>query len=314
MAMVKKTGAEIVPSLTGESLRRCAIGKDVAFYRETLERLSGSKSLGKEYKGRPGAFSEAIPVLDEAYSQYQKGDEQFSKHKFSSEFREELSRKYGLGGEVLFLLWREDGSSSLKAGGKTYTISETGTFEDGFYGGIVKGMPTCIDPRNTSFHVGGIIGTIELPWVKQVVATLPDETEFVFRRRLFVVEGPCSAIILVQPCYHDLGKSEAGAINGALMDALKAKYEGKAEIREMPDAMLNREVETEKYPEGINTGYQIFESGRAPFFYIDSNCHAWKLESRTIARNGLYSRENGQVIGFPRGWSSEEQILPDHML
>ena len=313
MVVEKGIRPERLPAGGSGLLESKMIRSDVLFYRETLERLSQGVGVNKEYRGSRDAFSKAIPALDGAFSEYLKGPEEFAEHKFSREFRKELSKKYGLAGERFFLLWRDDNSFSLKTHGKEYTLSETGSFGDAFYGGIVKDMPTCVDPRKDSFHVGGVIGTIELPWIKQVIATLPDETEFIFRRRMFVVDGADHAIILVQPRYHGLEITEAASINDALMDGLRSKYEGNAEVREMPNEMLSHEVKTKDYPEGINTGYRIFGSGRAPFFYIDSNCHSWKLGDRTVARNGLHSRRQGESTEFPRGWSSEYQILPDNI-
>ncbi|HSB47718.1 MAG TPA: hypothetical protein VLD37_06935 [Candidatus Bilamarchaeum sp.] len=290
------------------------IGGDVQFYRRTLARLAGGSGVNREYMGRKDAFAEAIPILDRAFSRFEKGNDEFSRFKFGAGFRDELEAKYPHKGFVLFHLWREDSSGRLESGGSAFTLSETGAFADSFYGGIVKDMQTCVDPHNGGFHVGGIIGTIELPWIKQVTATLPGEREFVFRRRVFLVDGGDHPIILVQPIYHGLSDTDASLVNSALMDAMRIKYEGTAEVREMPNAMLSHEVRTEAHPEGVNTGYSTFTSGRSPFFYIDSNCHVLKCGELTIARNGLHSRRQGESVRFPRGWSSEKQLIPDEYL
>lgn len=286
---------------------------DVKFYRKTLELLSTGKGVTWDCTARQDAFLDAIPVLDGAVSSFSKGDDEFARFKFGNDFRAELEGRFGHQGEVLFYLWRDDASFTLSLGGCTFTLAETGAFPDAFYGGIVKGMPTCVDPHNNSFHVGGIIGTIELPWVKQVVATLPNEREFVFRRRVFLVDGGDHPIMAIQPIYHGLADTDSGIVNAALIDALKRKYDGKAEVREMPPAMLSHEVKTHDYPEGINTGYSTFRSGRSPLFYIDSNCHSWRVADCCLARNGLHGRRHGEEARFPRGWSSEHQILPEHL-
>lgn len=280
---------------------------DVGRYRRNLRALVGKLKTGQEfpeYVGAESAFVDAIPVLDAAVKAQAEGT--FKDFKFSEGFRDELTGFLGKkNGATVLEGWRGDASSSVTLDGQTYKITETGSFEDGFYAGSVKGSTTCQDPKAETFHIGGIIGTIELPWVKQVVVKLGDSPDLVFRRRLFLVKGDDGkAILLVQPPYHAHGMMHSDAADTAVLGMLKEKYEPLGiEVRDIRSAYSD--------DRGFNTGYSTFASGRSPFFYIDGNAHSVFYGvggALHIGRNGLHSREPGKEVVFPKGWSSAKSV------
>ncbi|MBU0532597.1 hypothetical protein KKB44_03825 [Candidatus Micrarchaeota archaeon] len=265
---------------------------DVGAYRENLMLLTNPKTRGFDCVVREDAFQDAIPVLDQAMAAYLDGTEEFRDFKFSVDFHRELIRFIGeKRGGLVFAAWKQDYIGRLG-------IEETGRFEDSFYGGNVIGNPNCQDPLLNTFHIGGIIGTIELPWIKQIVIRETDA--FSYRRRLFLMKGhDGKLLLLVQPRYHGVDLKNLEKINNAVIADLRKRYAPLGiELREMPQGMPSSD-------RGVNTGYGTFESGRSPFFYIDGNAHAWMIGHQAIARNGLYSRREGESVHFRRGWNGE---------
>lgn len=264
---------------------------DVGIMRTNLITLKDPREVGLDYNGRQDAFQEAIVVLDEAFAAYIAN--KFQEFKFSEEFRRELHVLMGeQQGDALFLAWRRETTATIG----NQLVGEVGDFETGLYGGAVRGCVNCQDPHQPTFHIGGIVGTIELPWVKQIVVREGEADDFIFRRRLFLVKGEKGPILLIQPKYHDR-KTDVAALDRLTQRMLVKKYEALGvEIRLMPEAMLSSD-------HGVNTGYCTFTSGRSPFFYIDSNSFELKFHERLIGRNGLHTRAIGEPVVFAPGWS-----------
>jgi ppGpp synthetase/RelA/SpoT-type nucleotidyltranferase len=254
---------------------------------------------------RPEAFDETVPVLDQAITARAQGEESFRDFKFSEDFRSELKAKYGAEkGEKLFSEWRQDHAVEFTTETATYTISETGKFEDGFYGGRVKGETTCQDPSYDGMHIAGIIGTIELPWIKQIIVREPGTQDIIMRTRVFVVHGEDGQpILLVQPIYNSPSLRGAVELKAQLTKMLEERYAPLGvEIRVMPqEAMIT--------DRGMNTGYMTFESGRSPLFYIDSNANTFRVGTNIGARNGLQGRTEGESVKFPKGWQGDFDLL-----
>ncbi|MDD5172476.1 MAG: hypothetical protein PHF60_05590, partial [Candidatus ainarchaeum sp.] len=254
---------------------------------------------------RPEAFDETVPVLDQAITARAQGEEAFRDFKFSDDFRSELKAKYGAEkGEELFSEWRQDHAVEFSTKTATYTISETGRFEDGFYGGSVKGETTCQDPGYDGMHIAAIIGTVELPWIKQIIVREPGSQDIVMRTRVFMLHGEDGQpILLVQPIYNSPSLRGAVELKEQFTKMLEERYAPLGvEIRVMPkEAMV-----TDK---GVNTGYMTFESGRSPFFYMDSNANVFRVGTNIGARNGLQGRQEGESVRFPRGWQGDFDLL-----
>ncbi|MFH1785755.1 MAG: hypothetical protein ABH842_04975 [Candidatus Micrarchaeota archaeon] len=267
------------------------ITTDVGIIRANLTKLNDPKNVGIDYRGRKEAFQEAIAVLDDAFSAYLA--HKFQEFKFSEEFRRELHNLMGRErGEALFVAWRQETTATIG----NLLVGEVGDFETALYGGLVRGHPNCQEPHQPTFHIGGVVGTIELPWIKQIVAREDSADDFVFRRRLFLVNDGSRPILLIQPKYYDK-KTDMTDIDVLTQRMLVKKYERLGvEVRLMPEAMLSLDY-------GINTGYSTFRSGRSPFFYMDSNSHELKFYERVIGRNGLHTREIGNPVDFSPGWN-----------
>gem|GEM_PF-5973691 len=249
----------------------------------------------------PEAFDGVVPVLDLAISARVRGKEAFRDFKFSREFETELKKKYGPErGEKLFQEWRGDYDAEVSMGGKTYSLSETGKFEDGFYGGRVKGEITCQDPNYDGMHIGGIIGTVELPWIKQVILRERGSQDIAMRTRVFMVHGESgNPILLIQPIYNSSSLGNANALRAQVINMVKEKYAPiGVEVRVMPQSALNNDA-------GVNTGYMTFESGRSPLFYMDSNANLFRFKDDIAGRNGLQGREEGESVRFPKGWEAD---------
>ncbi|MDD5172478.1 MAG: hypothetical protein PHF60_05600 [Candidatus ainarchaeum sp.] len=275
------------------------IAEDIVTYHWNMEALADSSRVDLDCIPGKTHFKRAIDVFRQAAEAYAEGPEAFRRFKFSQDFREELVGFMGAEkGVRLFDAWSSD--SSAEAAGMS--LRETGAFEDSFYGGKVNGKPNCQEPTLRTFHIGGITGTIELPWIKQVVVG-DIETGFDYRRRLFLMKGHDGLpVLLIQPAYHRAELPHVDELN-AKASILISRYEPLGvDVRLMPPAMLSRD-------EGVNTGYSTFASGRSPLFYIDSNCHVWSIGENDIARNGLHAREEGESIHFGRGWRSEHRLV-----
>jgi hypothetical protein len=264
--------------------------------KESATEMSG-------FEGKKEGFDRAAVVMDQAFEAHLEGEESFKNFKYTEDFRSELQNKYGAEqGELLFSTWRENHDVDITIGRNTHKVSETGSFEDGFYGGIVKGQATCQDPAQNTFHNVAIVGTVELPWVKQVVIK-NDAGDIIFRRRLFLVDGEDGRpILLMQPEYHSTDMADADSIGAEVTRSIREKYEAMGvEVRDIDDAHTT--------DAGINTGYSTFSSGRSPFYYIDGNARAIMFGNRMLARNGLYYREAGEVHSYSAGWSGVRQKL-----
>jgi hypothetical protein len=306
---------------------------DLGAYRRDLQRYSSTGSIpgarDEQFAGSPTyqrqrqphmrgeAFDEAIPVLDQAVRARAQGPEAFRDFKFSREFHDEMVQSHPsqlpdgrVQGEAIFGTWRQDYRSQETIAGTRYDISESGSFEDSFYGGRVRGEITCQDTRFGKMHVTGVVGTVELPWVKQMIVRNPDTGEIVYRRRMFLVHGDDGrSILLLQPEYGARGLPGRAELRQRITAEVRARYEALGiEVREMPNRALSADTPTTQYPEGINTGYGTYASGRSPFFYIDSN--AWwigigspETGGATLGQNGLHTRRPGDTVHFGRGWS-----------
>jgi hypothetical protein len=276
------------------------LAEDIVTYHQNMEALVDSDGVDLDCIPGKTHFKRAIEVFRQAAEAYAEGPEAFRRFKFSQEFREEIVRFMGAeNGARLFDAWSSD--SSAEAAGRS--VRETSAFEDSFYGGKVNGKPNCQEPTLKKFHIGGITGTTELPWIKQIVVG-DAETGFDYRRRLFLMKGHDGLpVLLIQPAYHHAEVPHVDELDAKAIEILISRYEPLGvDVRLMPPTMLSRD-------EGINTGYSTFASGRSPLFYIDSNCHLWSLGERDIARNGLHPREHGESVDFSRGWHSEHQIV-----
>lgn len=293
---------------------------DVLTYLATLERLRRPEFRMDLTTCDRRAFedNEISRVFMKAYSAFMESPERFRELKFSQAFRKELHGLYGEAqGEAIFSLWRADTYITAEVSKKDYIVSESGSFPDLFYGGRVVGAENCQEPTNQTIHIAAITGTVELPWIKQIIVRAADSNDILIRARIYLVhdmdgQGP---ILLIQPRYFGDGiRKDAEELIAIAVNHLRARYERPAteggagvEVRLMPNAMTSHDI-------GVNTGYRTFGSGGSPVFYLDSNCHNWSLHGEVWARNGLYSREPGQSISFPPGWSSEfnltEQFKP----
>ena len=285
---------------------------DLADFRRDLPNYQtngparASKSL--DFEGRQGAFDELPAVLDQAIAARTRGADAFRDFKYSKEFHDELAMRYGSDvGERIFQAWRQDArpSRDTTIGGLRYDISETGSFEDGLYGGDVKGEETCQKAKFRKFHIGGIVGTIELPWIKQVIIRAPESPDIIYRRRIFLMNrDDGKPLVLVQPKYGQRGVTAFAEMDDMVVQHLRERYPD-AEVRVMDHAAT---VDV-----GSNVGYSTLESGRSPMFYIDSNAHALFMtrnDTQTMARNGLTTRERTPEGGwkpvvYGKGWSSE---------
>jgi len=253
---------------------------------------------------RPAAFDASIPVIDAAIQARAQGPEAFRDFKFSEDFRSELAERYpGMlsegraQGEALFALWREEGTGpAISLDGREFTLTESGSFEDMFYNARMRGQESCQDPMNMNFVVSGLAGTIELPWIKQIIIRSPDSPDIRFRRMVVLVAGEDGPVLLVQPEYHDLGDSSVGPMDAAIMEYLRARYE--------PLGVEVRDISHESFESGQlpNTGYETFRAGRSPFFYLDSNLYTFKTGPHMVGRNGLHTRTPGEPVSFPQGW------------
>gem|GEM_PF-5345159 len=273
--------------------------EDISVHLMNIKAFAGPERLGIDCLPGKTHFERAVGVFMQAIAAYEKGHKRFIRFKFSKEFKKELIGFAGRrGGTGIFNAWASDASGEVEG----ILVRESSAFEDSFYGGNVNGKPNCQNPTLRSFHVGGIIGTIELPWIKQIVVGNAEDG-FDYRRRLFLMKGQTEVpVLLMQPAYFREDLPHADELDAKAIEILKGKYEPLGvDVRLMPSSMLSSD-------EGINTGYSTFASGRSPLFYIDSNCHSWEFGGEVFARNGLHPREEGQSIDFGKGWDSKRQL------
>lgn len=305
-----------------EVLTKFAIGDTALFlevyaYRQNLERFRTAGNVAPDFHGRRSAFDEAPSVLDRALIARAEG--KFREFKFSREFQQELSSEYSGSlpdgrnhGEALFEAWRQDYPSDLTLGGKKYSMIESGSFEEGFEAGMVRGSNACQHPKNRHHVVAGLVGSIELPWIKQVAVREPGSGEAVYRRWVFLAKGDDGRpVLLVQPEYHYNGiESDLSAIDAEVVGTLQKRYAPLGvDVRIMPNEGLVKTRKTNDYPEGINTGYSTFRSGRSPLFYIDSNMFKFKFGGgQASGQHGLHTRKEGESIKFGKGWEKDHTI------
>lgn len=160
--------------------------------------------------------------------------------------------------------------------------------------------------------MAAITGTIELPWIKQMLVRKEREAGILLRTRIYLMheESSRSPLLLIQPRYFGREMAvHAKAIVDEIVRHLSSAYGQPCSekghgvcVRLMPDKMISHDI-------GQNTGYRTFSSGDSPFFYIDSNCHQWSFGENVVALNGLYSRKRDESVYFPKGWSSEFDAL-----
>src|SRR5271157_1354504 len=179
---------------------------DVLTYLATLERLRRSDYRMDMTTCDRHVFedNEISRVFIKTYSAYTESPERFRELKFSQAFRKEVCSLYGEAqGEAIFSLWREDTYITTAVSNKDYIVSESGSFLDLFYGGRVVGAENCQEPTNQTIHVAAITGTVELPWIKQIIVRATDSNDMLIRARIYLVhdidgQGP---ILLIQPRY-----------------------------------------------------------------------------------------------------------------
>lgn len=274
-----------------------------ADYRKNLSRVAGFDWTAEQHGffGRRQALTQAIGLLDDAMKAHLEG--RFAEFKYTEAFRRELVALLGEErGSTLFSQWKTDFAFEMSVGAEPLRVTETGAFDDSFYGGAVKGVATCQDPRNAHFVSAAIVGTAELPWSKQVLVRAPGSPEILLRRRLNMVHGEeGQPILLVQPSYHAEGMVGAAELDAAIVSSLRAKYEPLGVEVRVISGMMN-------YDGGVNTGYSTFASGRAPFFYFDSNAQTGLVRGswgEGRVNHGFYDRGADGVVSFPRGWSGK---------
>ncbi len=177
MAAIGEEYAAIVPQEMGITKRFAASNPSLIFDLATLRKnilryisTSSERPVGSiDYFGRAGGLDEVPDVLDLSIAARVGGEDSFRDFKFSKGFLAELEHLYGADtAQNLFPAWRSDAKAEVEARGSKFEMSETGNFEDGFYGGRVRGEDNCQDPKSKDLHVSGIVGTIELPWIKQI--------------------------------------------------------------------------------------------------------------------------------------------------
>jgi hypothetical protein len=259
---------------------------------------------------RAAAFDEVLPVIDATIKARAAGPEPFRDFKFSEEFHSELSQRYptkladgSVQGDSLFALWRDEGVvPDIEISGMGYAMTETGSFDELFYNARISGQDTCQNPSNNHFVVGALVGTVELPWIKEIVIRMPGNPEIVDRRILILVAGENGPILLVQPGYHRLGERNSKAMDEAMIQYLRQRYEPLGvEVRDITVSGL-------KTGTAANRGYETFGSGRSPLFYIDSNMYEFKAGPNPLGQNGLHTRTRGEPVRFPANWNGEIQL------
>ncbi len=256
---------------------------------------------------QPPDYQVAHDVFIQAATAHSEG--RFLEFKYRG-FRDELTRVYGSErGSRLFDTWSSENSQVIvvnRADGtqRTFQMAETGGFEDAFYMGEMNGSVSCQRPTGTHFVSSGLVGTIELPWMRQVVVRTPDAqgAERNYRVQLVLVRGENgNPIILVQQPYTavDLPPGEAAQIGSHISEYLRSRY---------PDAEIRLTQRTPgEYGTSqdctFNTGYNTFATGRSPILYLDTNMHRFNT-TYGVDGNGLTRRVPGQPLNYPRGWSS----------
>jgi hypothetical protein len=276
------------------------IFSEAVSFRQTLEQLGGYIGPFWEYTGKPEAFIEAMGAFNKALLAQVQG--RFAEFKFSPEFHRELvetANAAGLDGEMLFNTWKSESAYKVSAAGNEYEVQETGKFDAGFYSGVVRGDTACQDPRNHNPVVGGVLGSIVQPWMRQVAIGPPGSKEATYRRFLNLVVGDDGKpILLLQPAYQTPGTP--AEVDQAVVAALRKKYEPLGiEVREMSGAIGKVGDAYDANGRILNRGYRTF-TFRAPFAYMDSNMT--EITNNGARRmHGLVVGEVGKTVSFPHG-------------
>jgi hypothetical protein len=288
-------------------LAHTALYLEVSAYRKNLRSFTGEPTpqMNSIYVGEKIAFKETIPVLDAAIHAESEG--KFSDFKFSQEFHDELRKSFGQdGGEAAdraFVAWKSDAQGTVDAGGKRFEVEEASSFDELFHAGTYKGEVACQNPKNSSFVVAGLVGMIELPWMKEVVVSEAGGAHGAYKRWLVLVKDSETGkpILLVQPGYGQIGSKVE--VDAAIIGMLSAKYVPLGiEVRDMPTPEKKERKALRNY------GYRTYASGRAPFFYIDSNMYSFPEVGLVAQMHGLHNRESGKEFIFDKGWERNHRI------
>ncbi len=266
-------------------------------YRRTLSLLAGLAGRFPDYAGRPEAFREGLALLDRAFIAHVEG--RFAEFKFSPEFRAELresAARAGVDGDAVFRAWSSERQFRVSAEGQDYQVHETGTFDAGFYSGMVRGATACQSPRNMHPTVGGIVGSVVQPWMRQVVIGPPGSAEATYRRWMVLVQGEDGRpILLLQPAYQLPGTP--ASVDAAVIAQIRQTYEPLGvEVRDVRAGVAER---TDDAGRPSNRGYGTYQF-RAPFAYLDSNMVEVFWGGKR-AQNGLLEAPAGQRLEFPAG-------------
>ncbi len=270
---------------------------EMVTYRRTLGLLAGLASRFPDYVGTAQAFGEALRIFDQALMAHIEG--RFADFKFPPEFRRELTafaNAAGLDGEGIFRTWSGEHTFQVSAAGSRYEVHDTGAFDAGFYSGMVRGATACQSPRNLHPVVGGIVGSIAQPWMRQVVIGPPGSGQATYRRWMTLVRGDDGRpILLLQPAYQLPGTPPE--VDRAVIAGVRQRYGALGiEVREIR-AGVDEHLDEAGRP--VNRGYSTF-AFRSPFVYLDSNMREINFQGRR-AQNGLVTERLGGTVSFPPG-------------
>ncbi|MBU1886648.1 hypothetical protein KKG55_02850 [Candidatus Micrarchaeota archaeon] len=301
MVAIGRGYAELAPELNippewaAENLDLVA---EFVSYRRILELLAIHASNYHDYTGNPDAFTTARSMLDDAFRAHMEG--RYSEFRYR-EFREELTQfatRAGLDGDALFQRWSTDETYGVHANGETYDVHETGSFDAAFFSGVVRGDTACQSPRNTHPVVGGIVGSVMQPWMRQIVIGPPGSGDATYRRWITMVRGDDGQpILLVQPRHQIPGLSQE--VDDAVLSALRQRYEPLGIEVRIPGSGVYEVRDANGRP--MNRGYSTF-AFRAPFAYLDSNMTGFfDRQGEIIMQHGLHVAPIGGVRRFPVG-------------
>jgi hypothetical protein len=296
---------------------------DFVSHRINLNRLAaGGAERVSGHTGTSPQYERAVQLLDRAIEAHANG--RFAEFKFTPEFRAELEEVCAIAhidAGRLWSAWTAEGQFNIQVGEgenrRTMRVLETGGFERSFRYGQVAGNEACQVIRNDHPVVGGVIGSIAQPWIRQIVIPIEGSNQSAFRQTLtMVINQDGRPVIIAQPAYglRDMPAEQRSAIQAQVIDYLRTRYEAiGVEVRlfqqenaqilpgsEMNPAYISGEAR--ELPNGtrieagrpINHGFMTFRL-RAPFVYMDSNSRSFPGGGR----NGFYSGEIGERIMFP---------------
>lgn len=296
---------------------------DFVSHRINLNRLAaGGAERVSGHTGTSPQYERAVQLLDRAIEAHANG--RFAEFKFTPEFRAELEEVCAIAHidvNRLWNTWTAEGQFNIQIGEgenrRTMRVLETGGFERSFRYGQVAGNEACQVIRNDHPVVGGVVGSIAQPWIRQIVIPIEGSNQSAFRQTLtMVINQDGRPVIIAQPAYglRDMPAEQRSAIQAQVIDYLRTRYETiGVEVRlfqqenaqilpgsEMNPAYIS--AEARELPNGtrieagrpINHGFMTFRL-RAPFVYMDSNSRSFPGGGR----NGFYSGEIGERIMFP---------------